>query len=145
MIKKAEKMRFLLTPMAVVVAFALSVIIGWIIAQVLGIWWEPVVGFVAALGVVVAGYAIAPCAKMTVGIVVFIVGVFTAWKLVGMSCYPEGYPQAYEETYSPLFSTYVGGIVGLIICFAFNYLQKNNKATPRGPQKGPLRSAQHRR
>lgn len=101
---------------AVIGAFFLCSIGGVLIAEWLGLWDLPVVGFCAAFGVVSLAFVSAPTKRSEVALTVFVAGALLAWFLIEPSWYPEAYGEkAYQPTHVPFFVTVLGGLVALAI------------------------------
>lgn len=130
--KYIELIRWLSTPFVPVMAFLLAALSSGLLADKLGFWHEPVMGFVSAFVVVISAYLTAPDGKDWISLVAFLIGAVVAWFLVGDSFYPENYFRAYEPTYVPLVATYIGGLIGVILCFVLNRKIIQNKRIQAG-------------
>ena len=111
-------LRWGLLPIVVCLAFAVAVVVGLIAGGVLQLWGDPIVGFFAAISVVLVAYQQAPSRKRTAATFAFIVGACIAWWLVSPpSFYPKNYGDAaYLPTYLPITATYIGGLGAWIGC-----------------------------
>ena len=120
-----NRCRWLSLPLVVPAAFIVGFMFGGAASQALGMWEEPVVGFCAALAVVLAGHHAVPTHRFAVSVVLLLAGGVTAYRLIGRSWYPEGYEKAYEPTYLPLLITFLGGLLGV----AYSFLRTRMKTT----------------
>lgn len=117
--------RWLIAVGAVGVALVFGGLLGSVAAHGVGLWEEPVAGFLAAFAVVAAGYTAAPHRKLVFSAFVFVVGALAAWKLLEPSWYPESYHgREYQRTHLPLLLTYAGGITSLVLSSAYHRVRR---------------------
>jgi hypothetical protein len=108
--------RWLLAVLAVLGAFFAAGLLGALVADALGRWYEPAGGFAAALSVVVVAYLAAPSHRLPAAMAALAIGACIAWHFLAPSSYPESYgDKAYEPTYLPLIATCAGGLLGLLL------------------------------
>jgi len=103
--------RWLLLPLAPIVAFAFGGLLGERLAIALGFWTYPLTGFCAASAVVSAAYIVAPERKLFAASISYAIGGALAY-LALRDCYD---PRTYEPTLMPLWVTLSGGAVTLAI------------------------------
>jgi hypothetical protein len=110
-------LRWTLMVVVVIASFVVAGFVGAFVAEALGLWFVPSIGFIAAFAVVLATYLSAPTRKLTSALVAMLVGAVVAWLLAQPSYFPASYGEglAYEPTYLPIVVTYVGGLLGLLV------------------------------
>ena len=114
-----SKLRWLALIPTVTGSFFLTGIAAGLAADILGLWYEPIVGFVCASVVVLVAFLVSPSHKMASATGFLVVGAVAAWWIIRPpSWYPATYEaRAYQSTYMPVMLTYAGGAVGWIGCW----------------------------
>ena len=108
-------LRWSLLPFEVAAGFLVAGIAAVLAADQLGLWYEPVGGFVAAIAVVTISYFRAPGWPVFVAFVSYCVGAAIAFSaLWGRSFYPENYAEPYEPTNLPFWVTLAGGTLAFL-------------------------------
>jgi hypothetical protein len=115
------EIRWVLLPFEVVLGFVLSGIAIGLLVDQLHVWFEPVVGFLVAIVVVVTAYVRAPARPILAALVSYVLGAAVAYALLRSSYYPENTSRAYEPTLIPLWATLVGGAVALLAVVAHTF------------------------
>lgn len=112
-----EGFRWVIVPFVAVTVFVVTAIVGFGLCLLFGLWFEPVIGFMAAFSTVLITSLSAPKFEEWVGVLTYFLGAVAAWYLIGDSFYPENYAQPYEPTNIPIVVTYLGGLLGVALCF----------------------------
>ena len=131
-------LRWSLMVIAVIASFVVAGIVGAFVADMLGLWFLPTIGFIAAFAVVLATYLSAPRRKFTSSVVAMLIGAVVAWLLVEPSYYPASYGEslAYEPTHLPIVVTYAGGLLGLLVSALLNRWVGPNSSFKPTPLRG---------
>ena len=117
---------------ATIGAMVVSVISGFFLFdEFIGLWPEPVVGFITAFLVVATAYITAPKYPVIISGVVLLLGSFVSWKYLSIASYPEWHELAYQQTYIPLFTTLLGGVIGALVIICYGQLILDNCLTKR--------------
>ncbi|AOT10442.1 hypothetical protein [Pseudoalteromonas luteoviolacea] len=104
-------LRFGLSILIVIAAFIVSATLAGVFAEAIGIWKKPTIGSVAAVCVVLSGYASAPKYKLAWAALWLFVGAVAAWGLSNAFMYAED-----AGTQAPLIITYASGVFSLMVC-----------------------------
>jgi hypothetical protein len=108
-------LRWSLLPFEVMLGFVVAGIAAVFASGLLGLWYEPVGGFVAAIAVVTLSYIRAPKRPVTVAFISYsIVAAVAFGALWERSFYPENYAQSYEPTNMPFWVTLGGGTIAML-------------------------------
>lgn len=92
---------------------------GGVVAEALGVWPLPAMGFGAAFAVVALAYLSAPKFNNLIAILVFLSGSLLAWLMLKSIYHPEISEQLVpQHNYWPFISTLAGGLAALLICLA---------------------------
>ena len=90
---------------------------GGVVAELLGVWPLPTMGFCAAFAVVALAYLSAPKFNNLIAILIFLVGSLLAWLILKSIYHPEVSEQSVpQQNYLPFISTVAGGLAALLIC-----------------------------
>ncbi len=104
---------------AVLGAFISCGLGGGVVAEILGVWPLPAMGFCAAFAVVALSYLSAPKFNHQITILIFLAGSLFAWLILKNIYHPEASEQLVpQNNYWPLISTVAGGFFALLICLA---------------------------
>lgn len=93
-----ELIKWVIVPFVAVTVFVVTAIVGFGLFLLFGLWFEPVIGFMAAFTVVLITSLSAPKFEEWVGVLTYCLGAVAAWFLIGDSFYPENYAQPYGRT-----------------------------------------------
>ena len=136
--------RWILLPFEVALGFLLAAIAAVYIVDQLHLWWEPVVGFLAAFAVVSISYARAPRRPLRVAFVSYVLGGVAAYRLLRDSSFPEDFPRPYDSTFIPFCVTLAGGALALAAAGAHTALRRRSttnksleRALPRHVRSAP--------
>ncbi|KID55671.1 hypothetical protein JF50_19465 [Pseudoalteromonas luteoviolacea] len=108
-------LRFGLSIFIVITAFIVSATVAGIFAEVVGIWKKPTIGSVAAVCVVLSGYASAPKFQLVCAALWLLVGAIAAWVLSNAFMYAED-----VGAQTPLIITYISGVFSLAVCLVWH-------------------------
>ncbi|MBU2871994.1 hypothetical protein [Colwellia sp. E2M01] len=111
---------FILSLVIVIIVFVIVAFSAGALAGLAGVWKKPIIGGVAAFGVVITGYITAPNHKQFAAAFWLVAGAVAAWILAGDSYYPEDHQYAYQLTIIPLLATYVSGALALLLCVTWH-------------------------
>ncbi len=90
---------------------------GGVVAEILGVWPLPAMGFCAAFAVVALSYLSAPKFNHQITILIFLAGSLFAWLILKNIYHPEPSEHLVPQiNYWPLISTVAGGFSALLIC-----------------------------
>ena len=112
--------RWFICALATFGTFFLSGIGSWLVGGALGIWEQPLAGFLTALSVVCTAFYFAPQHKLATATFVLLIGASAAWNILEPSSYPESSALAYQPTHIPIIITYVGGLIGWAISWVLS-------------------------
>lgn len=118
---KTSAFAWLRVTFAVIGAFVFCGVLGAFTSGWLHLWALPIIGFVAAFGVVLTAYLFAPAYRLGAAFVALCAGAAAAWRLVGHEDFPANYGSlAYQPTYIPFLAALAGGVAALALGYALH-------------------------